>query len=79
MYSSVHLIHPVLFGCCCCACSIPKEKYFPVPGVDGALVTFKLLPPSKRVQAQGERGFVSLVSAAPHVLSCCWLGCTHQC
>jgi hypothetical protein len=41
-----------------------------VPGVDGALVTFKLLPPSKRVQVQGERGFMTLVrpcffSAAP--------------
>jgi hypothetical protein len=30
--------------------------------VDGALVTFKLLPPSKRVQVQGERGFITLVS-----------------
>eukprot|EP00775_Hariotina_reticulata_P010380 gene10380-10538_t len=43
---------------------IPKEKYFPVPGVDGALVTFKLLPPSKRVSVPGERGFVVLVNKA---------------
>lgn len=43
---------------------IPKEKYFPVPGVDGALVTFKLLPPSKRVQVSGERGFISLINKA---------------
>ncbi|WIA09306.1 hypothetical protein OEZ85_008713 [Tetradesmus obliquus] len=43
---------------------IPKEKYFPVPGVDGALVTFKLLPPSKRVQVAGERGFISLINKA---------------
>lgn len=42
--------------------------YFPVPGVDGALVTFKLLPPSKRVQVQGERGFVTLVR--PRFLCC---------
>ena len=29
---------------------ISRFKYDPVPGVDGALVTFKLLPPSKRLQ-----------------------------
>jgi 16S rRNA A1518/A1519 N6-dimethyltransferase RsmA/KsgA/DIM1 with predicted DNA glycosylase/AP lyase activity len=58
---------PHSFCKCCCCCSIPKEKYFPVPGVDGALVTFKLLPPSKRVQVQGEKGFITLVRAAWHV------------
>ncbi|KAF8073058.1 celI [Scenedesmus sp. PABB004] len=41
---------------------IPKEKYFPVPGVDGALVTFKLLPPARRVPVANERGFVALVN-----------------
>jgi hypothetical protein len=40
---------------------IPKEKYFPVPGVDGALVTFKLRSPAKRLPVNDERGFVSLV------------------
>lgn len=43
---------------------IPKEKYFPVPGVDGALVTFKLRPPGKRPPVPDERAFVSLVSKA---------------
>lgn len=43
---------------------IPKEKYFPVPGVDGALVTFKLLPPAQRLQVPDERGFISLVKKA---------------
>jgi len=47
----------------CSPCRIPKEKYFPVPGVDGALVTFKLLPPSKRLSVPGERGFIVLVGA----------------
>lgn len=46
----------------CALCRIPKEKYFPVPGVDGALVTFKLLPPAQRMQVPDERGFVSTVS-----------------
>lgn len=50
--------HAVL---CACACRIPKEKYFPVPGVDGALVTFKLLPPTQRLQVPDERGFISMV------------------
>lgn len=45
-------------------CRIPKEKYFPVPGVDGALVTFKLLPPAQRLQVPDERGFISMVSEA---------------
>jgi 16S rRNA A1518/A1519 N6-dimethyltransferase RsmA/KsgA/DIM1 with predicted DNA glycosylase/AP lyase activity len=27
---------------------IPRTKYFPVPGVDGALVTFALIPPASR-------------------------------
>jgi hypothetical protein len=30
--------------------------------VDGALVTFKLLPPAKRRQVPGERGFIGMVS-----------------
>lgn len=42
-------------------CRIPKEKYYPVPGVDGALVTFKLLPHSRRLQVQGEKGFITMV------------------
>ncbi len=29
---------------------ISRFKYDPVPGVDGALVTFKLLPPAQRLQ-----------------------------
>lgn len=33
-----------------------------MPGVDGALVTFKLLPPAQRLQVPDERGFVSMVS-----------------
>jgi hypothetical protein len=59
-------------SCLCCpvltatalvlVCRIPKEKYFPVPGVDGALVTFKLLPPGKRLKVPDERGFISMVS-----------------
>jgi len=32
-----------------------------VPGVDGALVTFKLLPPPQRLQVPDERGFISTV------------------
>lgn len=45
---------------------IPKEKYFPVPGVDGALVTFKLLPPAQRLQVPDERGFISTVRHRSH-------------
>jgi hypothetical protein len=57
----------LLTAVCCtprdtpCARRIPKEQYFPVPGVDGALVTFKLLPPGKRRPVPGERGFISMV------------------
>lgn len=43
---------------------IPKEKYFPVPGVDGALVTFALLPPARRLSVPTERGFISLFRKA---------------
>lgn len=43
------------------ACRIPKETYFPVPGVDGALVTFKLLAPAQRLEVSDERGFISMV------------------
>jgi hypothetical protein len=42
-----------------------------VPGVDGALVTFKLLPPAQRMQVPDERGFVSTVSAACSQLTPC--------
>lgn len=52
--------HPAML-CCVRTCRIPKEKYFPVPGVDGALVTFKLLPPAQRLQVPDERGFISMV------------------
>lgn len=43
---------------------IPRQKYFPVPGVDGALVTFRLTPPSKRREVPSERGFHAMVSKA---------------
>eukprot|EP00878_Enallax_costatus_P015782 GHUV01016538.1.p1 GENE.GHUV01016538.1~~GHUV01016538.1.p1 ORF type:complete len:339 (+),score=127.36 GHUV01016538.1:531-1547(+) len=43
---------------------IPKEKYYPVPGVDGALVTFKLIPAAKRLPVATERGFISMVNKA---------------
>ena len=33
-----------------CRFRISRFKYEPVPGVDGALVTFRLKPPSHRVQ-----------------------------
>ena len=40
---------------------IPKEKYFPAPGVDGALVTFHLKPEEKRVKVPSERKFIKMV------------------
>jgi hypothetical protein len=40
---------------------IPKEKYFPVPGVDGALVTFLLRPEGKRPNVPSERRFIKMV------------------
>jgi len=43
---------------------IPRQKYFPVPGVDGALVTFRLIPPAKRAVVPSERAFHSLVAKA---------------
>ncbi|GAX84853.1 hypothetical protein CEUSTIGMA_g12274.t1 [Chlamydomonas eustigma] len=43
---------------------IPKERYFPAPGVDGALVTFRLLPPLARPSVPSERGFIALVGKA---------------
>lgn len=43
---------------------ISKTKYFPVPGVDGALVTFVLTPPDKRVKVPSEKGFMALVNKA---------------
>mmetsp|Transcript_19915 Transcript_19915/g.43357 ORF Transcript_19915/g.43357 Transcript_19915/m.43357 type:complete len:171 (-) Transcript_19915:69-581(-) len=44
--------------------SIPKEKYYPAPTVDGALITFDLLPRERRVAVPSERGLLSLVAAA---------------
>jgi hypothetical protein len=61
----------------CSPCRIPKEKYFPVPGVDGALVTFKLLPPSKRLSVPGERGFIVLVGAGHSGGMKGWCGTAH--
>lgn len=43
---------------------IPKEKYYPEPGVDGALVTFRLFPPSARAPVGSEKGFLALVGKA---------------
>ena len=43
---------------------IPRHKYFPVPGVDGALVTFRLAPPSKRPEVPSERSFHAVVAKA---------------
>lgn len=43
---------------------IPKERYYPPPGVDGALVTFRLLPPSARPAVPSEKGFLALVGKA---------------
>lgn len=71
------------------ACRIPKEKYFPVPGVDGALVTFKLLAPAQRLEVSDERGFISMVrhlsgiskqsriSAALQGCAACMVCCLH--
>lgn len=47
-----------------CRLRIPRQKYFPVPGVDGALVTFRLAPPSKRLEVPSERSFHALVTKA---------------
>ncbi|EFJ52243.1 hypothetical protein VOLCADRAFT_103245 [Volvox carteri f. nagariensis] len=43
---------------------ISRLKYDPVPGVDGALVTFSLIPPSARPAVPSERAFHSLVVKA---------------
>ncbi|KXZ54550.1 hypothetical protein GPECTOR_4g615 [Gonium pectorale] len=43
---------------------ISRHKYDPVPGVDGALVTFALLPPGSRPRVPSERSFHSLVAKA---------------
>eukprot|EP00798_Chlamydomonas_sp_ICE-L_P000281 gene281-1617_t len=41
---------------------IPKEKYYPAPGVDGALTTFDLIPPEQRVKTPDVQGiFMSTV------------------
>ncbi len=37
---------------------IPRTKYFPVPGVDGALVTFALVPPASRPKVRAAGGGV---------------------
>ncbi|GIL83214.1 hypothetical protein Vretimale_11273 [Volvox reticuliferus] len=43
---------------------ISRVKYDPVPGVDGALVTFSLLPPGARPAVPSERAFHALVVKA---------------
>ena len=43
---------------------IARTKYFPVPGVDGALVTFRLRGPGERQEVPSERGFNALVAKA---------------
>ncbi|GIL52847.1 hypothetical protein Vafri_8614 [Volvox africanus] len=43
---------------------ISRLKYDPVPGVDGALVTFSLLPPGARHAVPSERAFHALVVKA---------------
>ncbi|GLI59942.1 hypothetical protein VaNZ11_001994 [Volvox africanus] len=43
---------------------ISRLKYDPVPGVDGALVTFSLLPPGARPAVPSERAFHALVVKA---------------
>lgn len=53
---------------------IPKEKYFPVPGVDGALVTFRLRPPGQRLPVPDERGFIQMVGCWKSV---CWAAGRH--
>lgn len=58
---------------------ISRFKYDPVPGVDGALVTFKLLPPPQRQQVWGRgRGScivrVLLCAPRPQMQQLCpWL------
>ncbi len=42
--------------------SIPKEKYYPAPGVDGALITFTLTPHApRRLALPSDRGFLATV------------------
>ncbi|GFR49016.1 hypothetical protein Agub_g11037 [Astrephomene gubernaculifera] len=43
---------------------ISRLLYDPVPGVDGALVTFALVPPARRPHVPSERGFHVLVAKA---------------
>lgn len=43
---------------------ISRFKYYPVPGVDGALVTFKLRPSSKWPQLPSHRAFHNFVAQA---------------
>jgi len=44
---------------------ISRFKYDPVPGVDGALVTFKLLPPAHRLQVCLTSGNIILGNTIP--------------
>lgn len=44
--------------------TISKEHYFPVPGVDGGLVTFALLAPEARIKVASERGFMKMITQA---------------
>ncbi|KAG2426295.1 hypothetical protein HXX76_013052 [Chlamydomonas incerta] len=43
---------------------ISRLKYDPVPGVDGALVTFALRPPAARLPVPSEQGLLELVDKA---------------
>eukprot|EP00198_Chlamydomonas_reinhardtii_P001874 XP_001691210.1 ribosomal RNA adenine methylase transferase [Chlamydomonas reinhardtii] len=43
---------------------ISRFKYDPVPGVDGALVTFALRPPGARLQVPSEQALMELVDKA---------------
>ncbi len=50
-----------------CRFRIAKEKYYPAPGVDGALVTFSLTPPASRAASllppARDRDFLSVVDS----------------
>ncbi len=53
---------------CVCVCvyrfRISKTKYYPQPGVDGALVTFKLLPRAQRPPLFNETDFLRTLDRA---------------
>ena len=40
---------------------VDRRKYHPPPGVHGAVVDFRLLPPEQRVPVPDEAGFIRLV------------------